>query len=399
MFNPTQTTDRIELAYTKLGLREPFIAAVMTRVKREVSDTVPTAATNGTWCRYNPDFCAKWSDEQLFGLVLHESCHVVLMHMWRREGRDASLWNVANDAIINAYIKARGYQLPDGGVHIGWVQETNSSEQVYEKLKQQQQKDQQEAKQKGGKGQGQPGQGDEQSDDTAGEQQDAGGFDGTGDLVDADDEATATDMEATIAAAAATARECGQSSSMIDRVLEKLGAPKVRWQDVLRSMITEASASDYTYQRPNRRFIGAGLYMPSLHSQDQMGGLVVGFDTSGSITQNDANRIARELNAITDDLRPEFVEVVYCTDRVTGTQRFDRDDTVVLKPKGSGGTRFKPVFDHVASMDDRVIGLVYFSDLEGDLDEIPQPEYPVIWANIGPREYNTPFGTAVMVPL
>ncbi len=395
MFNPAQTPERIELAYTKLGLREPFIAAVMTRVKREVSDTVPTAATNGTWCRYNPDFCAKWSDEQLFGLVLHESCHVVLMHMWRREGRDPSLWNLANDAIINAYIKARGYQLPDGGVRIGWVQETHSSEQVYEKLKQQQEKDKQnQAKQQGGKGQGQPG-----DDSSEGQPQDAGGFDGTGDLVDAVDDATATDMEATIAAAAATARECGQSSSLIDRILSKLGQPKVRWQDVLRSMITEASASDYTYQRPNRRFIGAGLYMPSLHAVDQMGGLVVGFDTSGSITQKDADRIATELRAIVEDLSPEFVEVVYCTDRVTGTQRFERDDPVELKPKGTGGTRFKPVFDHVASMDDRVIGMVYFTDLEGDLDEIPHPEYPVIWANIGQREYNPPFGTAVMVPL
>jgi predicted metal-dependent peptidase len=398
MFNPAQTPERIELAYTKLGLREPFIAAVMTRVKREVSDTVPTAATNGTWCRYNPEFCAKWSDEQLFGLVLHESCHVVLMHMWRREGRDASLWNLANDAIINAYIKARGYQLPDGGVHIGWVQETHSSEQVYEKLKQQQEKDKQkqQSKQQGGKGQAKPGDSDG---DGADQPQDAGGFDGTGDLVDAVDEATATDMEATIAAAAATARECGQSSSLIDRILSKLGQPKVRWQDVLRSMITEASASDYTYQRPNRRFIGTGLYMPSLHAQDQMGGLVVGFDTSGSITQRDADRIATELNAIVSDLQPEFVEVVYCTDRVTGTQRFDRDDPIDLRPKGTGGTRFKPVFDHVAQMDDRVIGMVYFSDLEGNLDEIPRPEYPVIWANIGQREYNTPFGTAVMVPL
>ena len=317
------------------------------------------------------------------------------MHMWRREGRDPSLWNLANDAIINAYIKARGYQLPDGGVRIGWVQETHSSEQVYEKLKQQQEKDKQnQAKQQGGKGQGQPG-----DDSSEGQPQDAGGFDGTGDLVDAVDEATATDMEATIAAAAATARECGQSSSLIDRILSKLGQPKVRWQDVLRSMITEASASDYTYQRPNRRFIGAGLYMPSLHAMDQMGGLVVGFDTSGSITQKDADRIATELRAIVEDLSPEFVEVVYCTDRVTGTQRFERDDPVELKPKGTGGTRFKPVFDHVASMDDRVIGMVYFTDLEGDLDEIPHPEYPVIWANIGQREYNPPFGTAVMVPL
>jgi len=131
--------DRLDLAYSKLGLREAFIAAVMTRVKREVSDKVPTAGTNGTWVRYNPKFCEPLTDEELFGLVLHESCHIVMMHMWRREGRDPRIWNYANDALINAYIKSRGWQLPKGGVHLGWVREEHSSEYVYNKIKEQQQ--------------------------------------------------------------------------------------------------------------------------------------------------------------------------------------------------------------------------------------------------------------------
>ena len=128
-------SDRIDVAYSKLGLRESFIAAVMTRVKREISDRVPTAGTNGTWVRFNPAFCDPLTDEELFGLVLHESVHVVLMHMWRRESRDPSLWNYANDALINAYIRSRGWQLPKGGVNVHWVRESMSSEEVYAKLK------------------------------------------------------------------------------------------------------------------------------------------------------------------------------------------------------------------------------------------------------------------------
>ena len=82
--------ERIGLAYSKMGIREPFIAAVLAKVKREIMTTIPTAATNGSVVKYNPDFCAKQSDEQLFGLALHESCHVVLMHSWRRDGRDVA---------------------------------------------------------------------------------------------------------------------------------------------------------------------------------------------------------------------------------------------------------------------------------------------------------------------
>jgi predicted metal-dependent peptidase len=383
----SSTQDRIDLAYSKLGLREAFIAAVMTRVKREVSDKVSTAGTNGSWVRYNPDFVAKCSDEELFGLVLHESCHVVLMHMWRRESRDPRLWNYANDAIINAYVRSRGWQLPKGGVNLSWVKEEHSSEYVYAKLKEQQQQQQQ----SGGKGSG-SGDGDEEDDGMG------GGFDGTGDLEDAQDDATRVDMEATIVAAAKMAKECGQGSSLIDRVLEKVGESKVRWQDVTRSMLTESAAADYSYLRPSRRFIGSGLYLPSLRT-DALGGLAIGFDTSGSMGPKECNQIAAEVQAIVDDLNPAFVEVVYCDYHVTHSERFERDEPLKLHPKGGGGTRFQPVFEHFAETGEHYCGMIFFTDMEGDLRECVEPSHPVIWADIGHSHPNAPFGTRVEVPL
>ena len=378
--------DRLDLAHSKLGLREAFIAAVMTRVKREVSDKVPTAGTNGTWVRYNPTWCEPLTDEELFGLVLHESCHIVMMHMWRREGRDPKIWNYANDALINAYIKSRGWQLPKGGVHLSWVREEHSSEYVYNKLKEQQQQQ----KSKGG-GAGDGDEGDE--DDGMG-----GGFDGTGDLEDAQDDATRVDMEATIVASAKMAKDCGQGSSMIDRVLERVGEPMVRWQDVCRSMMTESCAADYTYTRPSRRFIGSGLYLPSLRS-DALGGLAIGFDTSGSMGPKECDQIAAEIQAIVDDLQPSFVEVVYCDYVVTHTERFERDDVLMLRPKGGGGTRFQPVFEHFAKSDERYCGMIFFTDMEGDLRECEEPPFPTIWADIGSSHPQEPFGTRVKVAI
>lgn len=378
---------RLDLAYSKLGLREPFIAAVMTRVKREITKAVSTAGTNGTVCKYNPDFMDKCSEEQLFGLVLHESCHVVLMHMWRRDGRDPSLWNYANDAIINAYIKSRAYELPDGGVHVNWVRDEHSSEYVYDKLKKDQQNQQGSGKKKGSG-----------NDANGGDSPSAGGFDGTGDLEDAVDEATRTDMEATIVAAAQMAKTCGHGSSLIDRILENVGTSKVRWQDVTRSMMTESAAADYTYTRPSRRFIGAGLYLPSLRT-DALGGLAVGFDTSGSMGQRECDQIAAELQAIIDDLQPAFVEVIYCDSSVASVQRFERDEALRLKPKGGGGTRFEPVFEHVIESGEHYCGMIYFTDMEGDLGECTDPGIPVIWADIGRSHPQEPFGTRVAVPL
>ena len=376
-------SDRIDVAYSKLGLRESFIAAVMTRVKREVSDKVSTAGTNGTWVRFNPAFCDPLNDEELFGLVLHEACHVVMMHMWRREGRDPSLWNYANDALINAYIRSRGWQLPKGGVDLRWVREHMSSEEVYAKLKENPPPPSSGSGSGDGKGDGTPN---------------AGGFDGKGDLEDAQDEATRVDMEATIVAAAKMAKECGQGSSMIDRILDNVGQPNVRWQDVTRSMMTESSAADYTYLRPSRRFIGSGLYMPSLRT-DSLGGLAIGFDTSGSMGPKECNQIAAEIQAIVDDLQPSFVEVAYCDSSVTRVERFERDDKLELRPKGGGGTRFQPVFEHFENTGERYCGMIFFTDMEGDLAECEEPAYPVIWADIGHSHPSEPFGTRVTVAL
>lgn len=375
---------RLETAYSKLGMREPFIAAVMTKVRREVSDKVSTAGTNGTWARYNPAFCDPLDNEELFGLVLHESCHVILQHMWRRDGRDAKLWNVANDAIINKYILDRSYSLPKGGVFLSWVKEEHDSAYVYNRLKQEQE-------QNGGGGGG-SGDGDEDEDDERG----AGGFDGKGDLEDGDGNVSKTDMEATIAAAAKMAKECGHGSAMIDRVLASVGTSTVPWQDVLRSMLTDASAADYSYRRPSRRFIGRGMYLPSLRV-DALGGLAVGFDTSGSMSDDDCAKIAAEITAITTDLNPAFVEVIYCDHSVSSVQRFEQGEEIRLTPTGGGGTRFQPVFEHVAESDDHYAGIVYFTDMEGNLEECVEPEFPTIWANIGYREYPAPFGTYVKV--
>jgi predicted metal-dependent peptidase len=368
------TKERIDLTFSKLGLREPFIAAVMTKVKRVISDTIPTAGTDGITIFYNPDFADKQNERQLFGLTLHEALHIILLHPWRRGDRDHKLWNIANDAIINSYIKKRGYFLPEGAVFIDWVTEDMSSEYVYDRLKQDQQQD-------SDSGQG------------------AGGFDGEGDLFDAPSDATLADLEATIIASAQAAKECGHGSGLIDSILKNVGTPKVDWRNETRAMLTSSMAADYTYARFSRRFIGQGMYMPSLHSE-ALGGIVIGIDSSGSMTQDELNQTASEVQSIFDDLSPEFVEVVFCDTDVRSVRRFERGKDIELKLAGGGGTRFKPVFDHVLGMSDVVHGVIYFTDMEGDLKECPDPNMPVIWANTGHHQkINVPFGVVANVEI
>jgi len=385
--------ERIGKLAARMTMTEPFIASVFTKLPREVLPAdnklgITTAGANGTKFYFNEEFCSPLNDEELFGLCLHEAMHVVFMHMWRRESRNPFLWNIATDAVINFLIlqRGKGYQLPKGGVNIPWVNDEMDTEVVYNKLMQ----DASSGKSSKGKGngngkggqQGSGGNGDPDYSDLEGEgEYGKGGFDGQGDLMDAESEADRVDMEATIMAAAKMAKACGDKSALIDRVLGGALDPLVNWADELRAMMTSASRDDYTYRRVNRRMLSQGVYLPSLYSE-AMGGLVIGVDTSGSVGHSELERIAAEIRGIVANVNPEFVEVVYCDSRVAGTQRFNRGEEVILKAKGGGGTAFKPVFDYVETMNEPISALIYLTDMCGDLDFGPAPDYPVLWGNI-----------------
>ena len=266
---------------------------------------------------------------------------------------------------------------------LDWVRPEMDSEYVYAKLMEDPPENPQDGSGDGdGEGEGQSG---------------GGGFDGQGDLFDAPAEEGRADMEATIMAAAKMAKAAGSGSAFVERVLRGENTPSVKWSDVLREVLTATSRDDYTFRRVNRRFVSQGIYMPSLYNE-AMGGLVVGVDTSGSVSQRELSQIASEVNAIFEDCRPEFVEVVYCDAEVSSTQRFDQGDVVTLKPTGGGGTAFKPVFDYVGKMTDRVSAVVYLTDLFGNVDECQSPECPVVWGVLNRKQMPTvPFGTTVGV--
>ena len=378
--------NRLSIAYSKLSLREPFIAAVMTRIRRQISDEVPTAATDGTRVIYNPDFMDKCNDEELFGLTLHESLHIILMHMWRRGERcpSSELRQRCSYQCVHtqAWLQATG-----GGVNVAWVRDNMDSEYVYKRMKQ----DQDEKQQQSGDGDG-----DGDGDDDA----PAGGFDGTGDLMDAPSDATVTDLEATIVASAEMAKACGQSSGLIDSILKGTGKSRVDWRNEMRAMLTSASNDDYTYRRPSRRFIAQGTYLPSLYSEG-LGPVLIAIDSSASMSQRELEQIASETQQIFDDLNPAFVRVVYCDTQIQRTQDFQLGDDVELSCRGGGGTRFKPVFDYLEDEMPEAVGLVYFTDLEGNTDECREPHCPVIWANTGgsQRSNQPKFGVVANVEI
>ena len=102
--------------------------------------------------------------------------------------------------------------------------------------------------------------------------------------------------------------------------------------------------NDYSWARPNRRFVAQGLYLPGLHSEE-LGDVVLAVDTSGSIGERVLGVFAAEANAVLARFDCT-VTVLYHDTEVQKVQTWhSADGPLVLDPVGGGGTSHACVFD------------------------------------------------------
>jgi len=115
-------------------------------------------------------------------------------------------------------------------------------------------------------------------------------------------------------------------------------------------------------------------------------------DTSGSVGKEELEQFAGEITAISDEVQPDRIYVVYCDAAVNSVQEFGPSEPITLEPKGGGGTDFRPVFDWVGENSINPACLIYLTDLCCESYPVA-PDYPVLWATDSRRI--TPFGETV----
>ena len=144
----------------------------------------------------------------------------------------------------------------------------------------------------------------------------------------------------------------GKMGSGGDRDLEELLQPQVDWREALREFIQDTCAGkDYsTYRKPNRRYLSAGIYMPS-GVTEEVGELILAIDTSGSIGSSELSAFLSEVKEICDTVHPDGVRVLYWDTQICRDEKYDVDqlDTLVksTKPEGGGGTDVTCVTDYI----------------------------------------------------
>jgi predicted metal-dependent peptidase len=394
-------------AVTKLILEHPFFASLYLRLHVRPSQAIRTAGINNRELIYNPDFVESLSREEVVGLLAHEVMHNAMGHSLRLGARNPKRANIAGDYAINGILKDAGFSLPSGGLYDKKYKTDDDQwmalEQIYGMLP-----DEEEGKGPGGEGEGGEGEGGEGQggdgmggDGMGGDPGNCGGFfapaneDGSGMNPQ---EIAAADAERVIDVkqAAQAAKMCGKLPAAIKKLVEEMGNPILDWREVLRDFITKTARTNYDWNRPNRRHIANGLYLPSIKGEE-LRPLGCYFDQSGSVGNDEQAQFAAELNAILSTDLPATVIMSNFDDGVDedSTTRYTEDDyPVQITRTRCGGTSFAPVFDHavkwMADSGEELACVIVLTDMIAGMPD-NDPGVPVLWVSTSkPGNFEAP---------
>jgi predicted metal-dependent peptidase len=318
--------------------------------KTNVEDDVPTACTDGRNTSYGRAFMDKLPEAELRAVILHENLHKAFRHMviWKHLYKEnATLANMACDYVINLMIddsdkEGKDVRLPDSGLLDAKYRGMDAAT-VYRDLKQQvEDKGSINVKTKG---------------DQAGREVpvcEVGSLDdhdwqSAEGMTNEERETLARDVDQALRQGAILA---GKLNGNMPREISDLLESKVDWREALAEFITSFCIDKdiSTWRRPNRRWVGQDMYMPSVYGES-VGRIVVGVDMSGSIGAAEIGQFLGEVRKICEHVRPEGIDLLYWDTRVCQHEKYEQDQLENLlsstKPRGGGGTEPQCIVDYM----------------------------------------------------
>lgn len=164
----------IDVIKRKLLIKYPTFGSVIANLEFKASKDIATAGTDGKVLLYNPKFVSGLSDKERTFLFAHEVCHVAFEHIFRSEGKDKQLWNIATDSVINALLKQDGLPMIEGGVDIPEAVNYDA-EEIYNKLLEEKKKQQEQPSSQGSQQQNSQGNQQQNSQENQEQQSSQGG--------------------------------------------------------------------------------------------------------------------------------------------------------------------------------------------------------------------------------
>jgi hypothetical protein len=340
--------------------------------------------------KLNEKWFVELSKEEAAGALVHLVYHAALLHPYRKGGRDEELYNRACDEVVNQMIEQSGYVLPPD-VEASSEYGSMAMEAIYNVLEQN--KNQKQNNGNGsGNGQGK-GNGQNQNQGNNGGQNSL-----SNDMNFSDSSPSPQLQEAIINSSAAlkavTGKDAGQAFETLQTVLNALQDGSLSWEELLHSYATELSRGNPSYHKFERRMINQGYYFPSNEDVNKLEHIMVAFDVSGSVSEEQAEHFLREIKKMFTNCSPDKLTMMTFNTKIVETKEFtDESQFVKMNLKMGGGTALEPVFEWVEKAKPNFI--VVFSDLW--CDRIEKCSVPTIWVCIDNPNAEVNFGKLIHV--
>jgi len=377
--------DLIAKAKVKLKKIVPFFMYIVEHLRMQVDNSISTiGVTPKSRCLYNEEFIKSLTTEELIGVLVHEVMHPALRHFTRQGMRTLqcngiSLWNWAADVQINQMIIENGLTLPRNGIIPSGNQimfgnicieniDTKSTEELYDEVVAQLKKQEGEDRVQrdpetgdfespddiqGGFDEMLKG-GDDSEDDSEGDSKEDTEADGVpSEGKPSDGETSESDMPdvdwgRVLAEAHAYSKLIGKEPAGFDQLFKELHKPKVNWRSMLRKTVASSIPEEFTWNKPNKKYISHDIYMPSTYGESIK--VICAIDTSGSIGEDTLSDFISEIVGISTAYHEaEFIILshdVDVQDEIPVRNGY-RDKLAKMELHGGGGTSHIPLFEHI----------------------------------------------------
>ena len=194
-----------------------------------------------------------------------------------------------------------------------------------------------------------------------------------------------------------TKKMAGHVPASLESELGKLTAPKITWQDIIRSRILKARSgngkNDWTKFKVKPMF--SGLLVPKRKSYYAHFGCLL--DTSGSMSKEDMAFGLSQLQSL--DERSEGIIVpadasIYW-DKATKISKIIPEEISKVKVYGRGGTKFASFFTDYEKNIGKCDFLIVITDgylLDTDIVDMINPGVDTIWLITSASNFKPPFG-------
>lgn len=197
----------------------------------------------------------------------------------------------------------------------------------------------------------------------------------------------------------AAKKMAGYIPAALEDELGKLTAPKVTWQDIIRTRLLKARAgngrNDWTRFRSRPMF--TGLLVPKRKNYYAHFGCLL--DTSGSMSKEDMAFGLSQLCALDErsegTIVPADAEIYW--DKATKIKRAVPEEISKTKIFGRGGTKYAEFFSDYEKHIEKCDFLIVITDgflIDTDVAEMKHPGIDVIWLITSGSVFNPPFGRA-----